>query len=155
MTVRMAVVVSAVVALAMVLAGCSDKTSGSTETLTFTEDDQGSEFHPIGDISQNNIPPGSGFVLNIPLRDSSDDNVGELNAACVATKPSGQELQGTCNGTADVPDGQLAINVGGTVSDTNTTGSITGGTGKYDGATGTFTSSGDKNATDTFDVTLP
>ncbi len=57
---------------------------------------------------------------------------------------------------ADVPEGQLAITVGGLVDPNDTSGAIVGGTGKYEGATGTFTSklAGDQN-TDTFTITLP
>lgn len=63
--------------------------------------------------------------------------------------------RGTCSGTADVPDGQLAINVGGEIGD-DVSGAIVGGTGKYEGAAGTFTSkSGEEGSKDTFDITLP
>jgi hypothetical protein len=67
-------------------------------------------------------------------------------------------LYGTCSGTADVPEGQLAITAGGTIGDnvSGTTGAIVGGTGKYEGATGTFTSKvTGAHTTDTFTVTLP
>ena len=149
-----AIALAAVVA-AMVLAGCTDETTGSSETLNFTESDKASTFNPIGETTQKGIPPGSGFALSIPLYDSSKKAVGELNAVCLATQPSGRNIKGTCSGTANVPDGQLAINVGGTVGD-NVTGAITGGTGKYEGATGTFTStSSGEGSKDTFTFTLP
>ena len=156
MMVRGGAIAMAVVAAAMVLAGCTDETTGNQETLTFTELDKGSSFAPIGNTSQTRTqPPGSGFALFIPLRDSTKKAVGEINAVCIATQPGGQNLKGTCSGTADVPDGQLAINVGGEIGD-NVSGAIVGGTGKYEGATGTFTSkSSGEGSIDTFTITLP
>jgi hypothetical protein len=156
--VRGGAIAIAVMAAAIVLAGCGDdNTTGSEETLTFTELTRGSHFAPVGDATEDRTPPGSGFVLSIPLQDSAHDTVGEINAVCIATKPSPprEDLEGTCSGTADVPDGQLAINVGGKVGD-EVTGAIVGGTGKYEGATGTFSStSTEPDTTDTFTVTLP
>ncbi len=141
------------VAAAMVFAGCSDKTTGSTETLTFTEDEQQGEFGVIGNATQNRTEPGQGFSLSIPLQDSSKKTVGEVNATCIATQPSsGDDLTGACSGVADVPGGQLALQVGGPITQ-GVTGAIVGGTGKYEGATGTFTSP-DKGP-DTFTITLP
>ena len=146
----------AAVVAATVLAGCTDETTGSTETLTFTELDKGSQFNPIGNFTGRGSPdPGNGFALSIPLQDSSKKTVGELNATCIATKPGGQNLHGTCSGVANVPDGQLVVAVGGDVGD-DVSGAITGGTGKYDGATGTFTSkSQGQGSEDTFTFTLP
>jgi hypothetical protein len=141
------------VAAAMVLAGCSDKTTGDEQTLTFTENEGQGEFGIIGNATQNRTPPGKGFSLSLPLQDSSKKTVGEFNAICIATQPSsGNNLTGTCSGVADVPGGQLAIQVGGPITQ-GVTGAIVGGTGKYEGATGTFTSP-DKGA-DTFNITLP
>jgi hypothetical protein len=152
MKVRIGLALSAV-AVSAVLAGCSDKTTGSTETLTFTEDEQQGEFGVIGRATHNHTEPGQGFSLNLPLRDSSKKSVGEINATCIATQPSsGNDLTGACSGVANVPDGQLALQVGGPITQ-GVTGAIVGGTGKYEGATGTFTSP-DKGP-DTFDVTLP
>ncbi|MEK6271425.1 MAG: hypothetical protein AABM42_02100 [Actinomycetota bacterium] len=146
------------VAAAMVLAGCTDETTGSEETLNFTELDKSSHFALIGNAAENRTPPpGSGFALSIPHQDSSKKTVGEINAICISTKPSppGGDLEGTCSGTADVPDGQLAINVGGEVG-YNVSSAIVGGTGKYEGAAGTFTSkSSGEGSKDTFNITLP
>jgi len=157
MMVRAAIAISAVAA-AMVLAGCEDETTGSEETLNFTELDKNSHFALIGNASENRTPPpGSGFSLSIPLQDSSKKTVGELNAVCISTKPAPprSDLEGTCSGMADVPDGQLALSVGGTVGE-DVTGAIVGGTGKYEGATGTFTSkSSGEGSQDTFSFTLP
>jgi hypothetical protein len=150
----------AAIAAAMVLAGCEDATTGSEETLTFSELDSESRFAQIGKYSRSrNAPPGSGFSLSIPLEESSGtETVGEINAVCIATRPGAQEpnLQGTCSGMADVPNGQLALSVGGEIAQ-DVTGAIVGGTGKYEGATGTFTSEslGGKETIDTFNVTLP
>jgi hypothetical protein len=157
MKLRIGVALSAVAA-AIVLAGCTDETTGDKQTLNFTESDKESQFNLIGNAPENRTPPpGTGFALSIPLQDSSKKTVGELNAVCISTKqsPPRSDLEGTCTGTANVPDGQLVLNVGGTVGD-NVTGAITGGTGKYEGATGTFTSkSSGEGSEDTFDITLP
>jgi hypothetical protein len=159
MMVRGGAIAMPVIAAAMVLAGCTDDTTGSEETLTLTEVDKGSRFAPIGNGTQAHDPPGTGFSLFIPLQDSSKKRVGEINTVCIATRPSPEPvIYGTCSGTADVPEGQLAITTGGTIGD-NTSGApgaIVGGTGKYEGATGTFTSklSGEQ-LRDTFNITLP
>jgi hypothetical protein len=152
MGVRLGVLLFAIAAVVL-LAGCEDKTSGDEQTLTYTEGK--GEFNPIGETSENSVPPGSGFALSIPLEDDSGSEAGTLDAVCVSTSESpGRDLIGTCTGTADLDAGQFAINVGGTVGEA-VTGSITGGTGDYDGATGTFESSGGNGATDTFTYTLP
>ncbi len=156
MRIRIGLALSAA-AVAAVLVGCSDKTTGSTQTLTFTELSKGSEFHPIGPNvpEDGTAPPGSGFALSVPLADSSKKTVGTLNAACISTKPEPRNLYGTCSGMADVPDGQLVLSVGGDVGG-NVAGAISGGTGKYEGATGTFTSQGSgPGSEDTFTFTLP
>ena len=158
MTVRGGTMAMGVVAVAMALAGCTDETTGSEETLTLTEVDKGSHFAPIGNAdARGHEPPGSGFALSIPLQDSSHETVGEINAVCIVTRPSPEPvLNGTCSGAADVPDGQLALNVTGDEIGQDVTGAIVGGTGKYEGATGTFSSkSAGPETTDTFNITLP
>jgi hypothetical protein len=147
-------------AATLALASCTDETTGSEETLVLIESDKGSHFAPVGKYPPNiNPPPGSGFSLSIPLQEASGtERVGEINAVCIATQPGfreGPNLQGTCSGTADVPDGGLALNVGGEIRE-SVTGAIVGGTGKYEGATGTFTSEPyGKGSRDTFNITLP
>jgi hypothetical protein len=149
------------VALAAVVAGCgSDKTHGSEQTLKLTEPGGNvGTFAPIGRSTKNVLPPGSGFAFSTPLQGSAKKTVGQLNAVCIATQRSaGNTLKGICTGTASVPGGQLALNVGGAVGN-NVAGAIVGGTGKYTGATGTFVSkqTGGSNGpmADTFKVTLP
>jgi hypothetical protein len=160
MMARRGAIAMSAIAAAMVLAGCTDDTTGSEETLTFTELNKGSRFAPVGDATAAHDPPGTGFALSIPLQDSSKQTAGEINAVCTATKPSPEPvLSGTCSGTADIPEGQLAIIEGGTIGDntpSGPSGAIVGGTGKYEGATGTFTSklSGERTQ-DTFNITLP
>jgi hypothetical protein len=152
MRMRIGLALAALVAIAA-FTGCSDKTTGSSETLTLTEDEQRGEFGVIGNGTQNRTEPGQGFSIHLPLQDSSKKTVGEINATCIATQPSsGNDLTGACSGVANVPDGQLALQVGGPITQ-GVTGAIVGGTGKYEGATGTFTSP--DNGPDTFDVTLP
>ena len=142
------------VAAALVLAGCTDETQGDEETLTFTESEKQGEFGIIGNPTPNRTKPGQGFSLSLPLQDSSKNTVGEINGSCIVTQPSsGDKLTGTCSAVADVPGGQLALQVGGQITQ-GITGAIVGGTGKYEGATGTFTSP-DKTPEDTFNITLP
>jgi hypothetical protein len=151
--VRGGAIAMSAVAAAMVLAGCTDETQGDEQTLTFTENEDQGEFGIIGNPTQNRTKPGDGFALYLPLQDSSKNTVGEINASCIATQPSsGDDITGTCSGVVDVPGGQLAIQIGGPVTQ-GVTGPIVGGTGKYEGATGTFTSP-DKGP-DTFEITLP
>ena len=154
-------VVLALSALSAMLAftGCSDKTHGSQQTLNLTEPGgNAGTFAPIGHVTRKSSPPGSGFAFSTPLQDSSKKTVGELNAVCIGTQPSKpQALKGTCTGTATVPGGQLALNVGGTIGN-GVSGSIVGGTGSYAGATGTFDSKstgGGGPMNDTFNITLP
>jgi hypothetical protein len=153
MRVRIGVLLCAVAAAAL-LAGCSDKTAGDEQTLTFTEGR--GEFNPIGETTQNGVPPGSGFAITAPLEDDSGASAGNLYAVCVSTseESSGEAIIGTCTGTVDLDAGQFALNVGGEIGE-SVTGSIVGGTGDYEGATGTFESSGDNPSTDTFTYTLP
>jgi hypothetical protein len=147
------------IAAVSVLAGCSDKTHGDQSTLKLTEgSDNSGTFGVIGNATDQNAPPGSGFAFSTPLLDSSNKTVGQLDATCIATAPSpGRTLHGQCTGTATVEGGTLALNVGGKDVGENITGAITGGTGKYEGATGSFTSVNGANNTsaDTFDITLP
>jgi hypothetical protein len=153
MKTRIGLALWAVLAAALLAAGCSDETTGSTQTLTFTEDEQHGELGIIGGAAHDGTRPGQGFSLHLPLRDSSKNAVGEINASCIATQPSSSDdLTGACSGVANVPDGQLALQVGGPITQ-GVTGAIVGGTGKYEGATGTFTSP-DKGP-DTFEITLP
>jgi hypothetical protein len=155
MGIRAWVLTGAITALALAMfAGCgSDETAGDEQTLTFTEGK--GDFNPIGGASERSTPPGGGFVLSIQLEDDAGSSAGELHAVCVATREdTGNALPGTCSGTADLADGQLAINVGGEIGE-SVTGSIVGGSGDYAGATGTFESSDSKPPTDTFTFTLP
>jgi hypothetical protein len=147
-------------ALGLVACGGDDETTGSEETLTFDEDNEGSRYEPIGDYTIGSLlregpSPGNGFTLSIPLLDASGETVGEINGFCIATRPGTRK--GTCSGTADVPDGQLAFIVGGEVFvEVRPPGEIVGGTGKYEGATGTFTTEATgAETTDTFNIILP
>lgn len=151
---RSGAVGAAIVVAAFVLASCASNSSGSEETLTFTQAEDGAVFTPIGTGtgSDTSVSPGSGIALSAPLQDSSKNTVGELNAICMASKPS-KGLFGVCTGTADVPGGQLAIVFGGQVY-AELNGSIVGGTGKYIGATGNFVGGG-PGALTTFNISLP
>lgn len=151
------IIVAAALVAVLALAGCSDSTHGETTTLKLIEPgEESGTFGVIGTATQKGIKPGNGFAFSSPLQDpSSKKNVGELVATCIATKSStGENIHGQCTGTAIVPGGTLALDVGGSVGN-NVSGAITGGTGKYAGATGTFSSVGKNEQTDTYDITLP
>ncbi|HEY2334179.1 MAG TPA: hypothetical protein VGH58_04120 [Solirubrobacterales bacterium] len=158
----------AVLAIAIAIAGCgSSKTHGEEGTLKLTEPGSagsGKSFGIIGQATKKGIKPGNGFAFSSPLEESGGKTVGEINAICIATQPSpGEGINGTCSGTATVPGGGFALNVGGKeVGGGGVSGSITGGTGKYAGAVGTFTSkeegagSGEEGpSTLIFNYTLP
>ena len=49
----------------LALAGCSDKTHGSQQTLNLTEPGgNAGTFTPIGHVTRNSAPPGSGFAFS-------------------------------------------------------------------------------------------
>jgi hypothetical protein len=144
------------------LAGCgSDSTHGSEGTLRLTEPGgESGSFGAIGHPTRGKLSPGNGFAFSTPLQDSAKKTVGEVNAICIATQPSSPDaIKGTCSGTATVPGGSFALNVGGKSIGNSVSGAIVGGTGKYAGATGTFSSkpTGGENGSnsDTFSYTLP
>jgi hypothetical protein len=156
MRTRSAGIVIGVMLAAAGFAGCSDNTHGDTITLKLIEPGGNTgTFGVIGKTTGNKVAPGNGFVFSTPLQNTSKKTVGELDAFCIASKPSsGDVIHGQCSGTAIVPGGTLALNVGGNAGN-NVSGSITGGTGKYAGATGTFSSVGKNAQTDTYNITLP
>jgi hypothetical protein len=152
-----------VLTLAALVAGCgSSSTHGAEGTVKLIEPggETGKTFGVIGNVDKKGVEAGNGFAFSSPLEDSSGKAVGEVNAVCFATQPSpGEELNGTCTGTAAVPGGGFALNVGGKVGN-GVSGAIVGGTGKYAGAVGTFSSKPDgsgENAPETltFNYTLP
>jgi hypothetical protein len=160
--IRTAVLAIGVVVAIVALAGCSDSTHGSEGTVKLTEPggETGQSFGIIGKPSGKSLKPGNGFAFSSVLQDSAKKTVGELNAFCLATQPSpGEAINGTCSGTATVPGGGFALNVGGKSIGNSVSGAIVGGTGQYAGATGTFSSksSGGENSpsTLTFNYTLP
>jgi hypothetical protein len=155
--IRSTILIVAALLAALSVVGCSDSTHGETTTLKLIEpSEENGTFGIIGTATQKGIKPGNGFAFSTPLQDpSSKKAVGELVATCIATKPSsGENIHGQCTGTAIVPGGTLALDVGGSVGN-NVSGAITGGTGKYAGATGTFSSVGKNSQTDTYEITLP
>jgi hypothetical protein len=160
-SIRTAALAVGAVAMVAALAGCSDSTHGSEGTVKLVEPGGNSgAFGVIGKATQKNISPGNGFAFSSPLQDTAKKTVGELSAFCIATAPSpGESLHGTCSGTATVPGGGFALNVGAKSIAENVSGAIVGGTGKYAGAVGTFSSksTGGENAPSnlTFDYTLP
>jgi hypothetical protein len=156
---RNAALTIAAIGAAIALAGCTDKTHGSEQTLKFIQPrGHTRNFGIIGTPSQRGLSPGTGFAFSAPLQNSAGKVVGGVNAFCIATQPSPSAVKGTCSGTAAVPGGTLALSVGGSLGN-NVSGAIVGGTGKYAGATGTFSSvhTGGKNGPrdDTAHITLP
>jgi hypothetical protein len=146
-SIRTAVLALGVVAALVALAGCgSSKTHGAEGTVKLTEPggEAGKSFGVIGKPTEKSVPAGSGFAFTTPLQNSAKKTEGELNAVCIATQPSkGNALSGTCTGTATVPGGSFALNVGGKeAAGEDVSGAIVGGTGKYNGALGNFNSKG-------------
>jgi hypothetical protein len=162
--VRLGALALAALVTAIAIAGCgSSKSHGEEGTLKLVEPggESGKSFGAIGNPTRKGVGPGSGFAFSSPLQNSTKETVGELNAFCIATAPSpGESLHGTCSGTAAVPGGSFALNVGGKSIGNDITGAIVGGTGKYNGALGTFaskaTGKGENAPEDlTFDYILP
>lgn len=142
-SIRTAVLALGVVAALVALAGCgSSKTHGAEGTLKLIEPGGNTgSFGVIGKVTGKSIPPGDGLAFSSPLQNSEKKTVGEINAFCIATQPSGENLNGTCSATATVPGGTFALNLGGKwIGNGGHTGAIVGGTGKYNGALGTFSS---------------
>ena len=136
----------ALVAL-VALAGCgSSKTHGEEATLKLIQPGgSGSKSNaPIGKFNGRSFTPGNGIAISNLLQNSEKKAAGEINAICIDTQPpSGNAiLSGTCTGTATVPGGTFALNVGGkgVIEGKGVSGAITGGTGKYNGALGNFSS---------------
>lgn len=155
-----------VLVVGLAIGGCgSDETHGSEGTLTLTEPTEsgGKHFGIIGRPTGRQLKAGTGFAFSAPLQESGGKKVGEINAFCIATQPSpGEAINGTCSGTAAVPGGEFALNVGGKEIGGSVSGAIVGGTGKYAGAVGTFTSEEESSgkgeegpSTLTFEYTLP
>ena len=144
--VRIGLFALAVLGIGVAIAGCgSSSTHGEEGTLTLTEPGgggSGKSFGVIGKATEKGVEPGNGFAFSAPLEESGGGkSVGEINAFCIATQPSpGEGLHGTCSGTATVPGGSFALNVGAKEVGSNVEGAIVGGTGKYNGAVGNFSS---------------
>ncbi len=144
--VRIAVLALGALVALVALAGCgSSKTHGAEGTLKLTEPGGHNGLaSPIGKFNGKSFSPGSGLAISDPLQNTEKKTVGEINAICIDTQPTagGFSLSGTCTGTATVPGGSFALNVGGkeAVGGSTVSGSITGGTGKYNGAVGNFSS---------------
>jgi hypothetical protein len=162
--IRIAALALMALAALVALAGCgSSKTHGEEGSVKFTEPggETGKTFGVIGKASEKSVGPGNGFAFSSPLQSSEKKTVGEINAVCIATQPSpGNALSGTCTGTATVPGGTFALNVGGKEAAGNhVSGAIVGGTGKYNGAVGNFNSKGtggeNSPETLTFNYILP
>ena len=163
--IRIAVLALGLVAALALLAGCgSSKTHGEEGTVKLTEPGGNSGTAiPFGKFNGKTFTPGTGIVVDDPLQNTEKKTVGELNAVCISTQPTskGFLLSGTCSGTATVPGGSFALNVGGKGAVGGTvSGSITGGTGKYNGAVGNFSSKakgGGENPVkeDSFNYVLP
>jgi len=79
--------VSALVVAAAV-AGCSDNTHGDQQTLKLTQPGSAGSGGAIGNATGRSTPPGSGFAFSSPYQDTSGNDVGELDAICIATQPS-------------------------------------------------------------------
>jgi len=144
--IRIAVLALGLVAALALLAGCgSSKTHGAEGTVKLTQPGGNSKTNaPIGRFNGKSFTPGSGIAVSNLLQNSEKKAAGEINAVCIDTQPTSGEalLSGTCTGTATVPGGTFALNVGGkgVIAGKGVSGAIIGGTGKYNGALGNFSS---------------
>ncbi len=145
-SIRIAVLALGAIAALALLAGCgSSKTHGEEATLKLIQPGGNSKTNaPIGKFNGRSFTPGNGISISNLLQSTEKKTVGEINAVCIDTQPTSGEaiLSGTCTGTATVPGGTFALNVGGkgVIAGKGVFGAITGGTGKYNGALGNFSS---------------
>ena len=147
--------------IAFSLSSCG-KDNFSEKTLTYTESETNdfgfNDAAPnanLGRQGPDKLTPADGVTFASDLLDSSKKKVGELNAQCIFIRPGAfNTASAQCSGTATVPGGTLVLSVGGKLNK-GVSGAITGGTGDYTAAGGTFTSSGGRNSTDTFEVQIP
>lgn len=140
---RISVLTLGAVAVLVAVAGCGSS-HGATGTIKFTNPGASANSTvPIGKgFTSKGLPAGSGIAVLNPLQNSEKKTVGEIVAACIATQTSTEGINGTCTGTAIVPDGTFALNAGGKGigGGHGVSGAIVGGTGKYNGALGNFSS---------------
>jgi hypothetical protein len=136
-----------------------------TKTLKFSEknsQDFGYSDAPpktkFGKQGPQRLSPGDVLAFRNPLVGAGGKVAGELDATCAVTHAGTfKTARVACQGTATVPGGQLALNVGGLFGGGATTrGSIVGGTGDYKGAGGTFASTNSNGPSkDTFEIQIP
>jgi hypothetical protein len=141
-------------------------TQFAQRTLTFTEKDTNDfafiDHTPRTKFTKNGprkLSNGDQLVFRSTLVDEAGARAGALDATCMITGAGNgrfDKANSTCHATVSLRDGQLFLQVGGKpfASDT-TSGAVTGGTGAYDGATGSFSSVGDENSKDTFQILVP
>jgi hypothetical protein len=151
------------------LAACGDdddKGDGArATTVTITERD-------TDDFGFVDTPPKTVVNENGPQRVSAGDtlsfrsdllragkDVGDLLAVCTVVSGADFRTAGvTCHATYELPEGKLAVQVGGAgiFAAKSVDGVITGGTKRYAHATGTFSSpSGDGDTVTTMKLRMP
>jgi hypothetical protein len=110
----------------------------------------------VGKQGPEKLSPGDALTFRSDILQGAK-TVGSLDATCTITHGGRFDTaRAQCHGTATLPGGQLALNVGGRFGG-NTRGAIIGGTGDYKGAGGTFESLDQQNGPtkDTFNIQIP
>ena len=150
---RLAVFAIAVVATAgvwAIFAGSGTaQQPGGERTLNFTE--RRGTFHYVDNTPRTRLRRGKRLFLSTgdtivftnALYDATNTRrVGTIESVCVAVfgRRTFQRSRFACEGTARLPDGQLALHSSFKGLGRSRVGTITGGTGSYEGTSGSFTS---------------
>ncbi len=162
----LAVAIIAAVSLGLSSCGSDDDPKLEAQTLNLTEkdtDDFGFADNPpktkVGEEGPEKLSPGDKLTFRANFVDASKKDIGDLDVACTITKGGRFDKSSSqCSATVTLPDGTLAVSVGGrTFTGGTTRGAVIGGTGKYAGATGTFSSKQEKGGTskDVFKLFVP
>jgi hypothetical protein len=160
------IAVSLAAVLGFAACGGDDEPGFPEKTLTFTEretDSFGFADSPpkteMGSEGPREFSNGDQLTFSSDLLDDSARDIGDLDVTCSVTRPGGfQDSHETCQGTATLPDGTLALTRGGRVfGESDGRGAVVGGTAGYAGATGAFVESeeSDGRTEYTIDLVLP
>jgi hypothetical protein len=160
-------ILAAAAAVAMLaiaaFAGSGAANHPGSQTLTFTESEQGDFFRFVdhrprsrGPRNNPSISAGDEVILGSVLLDQNDQRAGRLEASCKALQGArrfARALWG-CHGFARLDGGTLSLAAIFRFRQDAITGAVTGGTGAYEGATGSFSISGEPSI-DPFHTATP
>jgi hypothetical protein len=160
------VLAAAAVAIAVAVFTGTGSASPASLTLKFIETSKGETFRFI-DLRpraklKNGFPTrvstGDEFVFGNTLLDAAKHRAGRIEGYCKALRGAKrfERARWGCQAFARLKRGTLSItaDVKFSANGDNVAGQVTGGSGAYAGANGTFTSVGEPNAVDTFNIVV-